>query len=183
LEANPADRAALARLIRWKIDQCREKQLSCVYGINWLVRLHHRMLDRDSSDFQGMLFNLYMGDRPAAGLFCVRSGPMLQGSLLAYDRELSGYAPGFVLLMRVAQMANSIGIERISLGKSDAAYKNNIASSCEQVAEGTVLARPSLAPLYRGWISVRDRLRATPLRGPVRRMRRWMLNVGTRVGN
>lgn len=183
LEANSADRAALDRLIRWKIDQCREKQVSCVYAIDWLARLHRRMLDYATPDFQGMLFNLYMGDRPAAGLYCLRSGSMLQGSILGYDRELGGYAPGFVLLMRVAQLANSLGIERISLGKSDASYKSNIASACEQVTEGTVLSRPSLAPFYRSWVRVRDRLRATPLRGPVRRMRRLMFNMGARVGN
>jgi CelD/BcsL family acetyltransferase involved in cellulose biosynthesis len=179
MDANAADRAALNRLINWKIDQCREKQVSCVYGADWLVRLNERFLDCAEQDFQGMLFSLYMGDRPAAGLFCLRSGAVLQGSILGYDRELGGYAPGFVLLMRVAQMVNSLGITRISLGKSDAAYKNNIATACDPVTEGAVLSRPSLAPFYRGWVHVRDRLRATPLRGPVRRMRRWMF-MGTR---
>jgi CelD/BcsL family acetyltransferase involved in cellulose biosynthesis len=182
LEVSPADRSALNRLIGWKIEQCRQRHLPCVYDLEWMVRVHERLLECSTNEFSGMLFNLYVADRPAAGFFCLRSGSLLQGSILGYDRELSPYAPGFVILMRVAQMVNSLGIMRIDMGKGDDSYKQNIASGCEQVMEGNVVARAALAPFYRGWMHVRDRLRTTPLRGLVRRVRRWTMLSEGRVG-
>jgi CelD/BcsL family acetyltransferase involved in cellulose biosynthesis len=183
MEESQADGFALNRLLAWKIDQCRQRQVQCFLGIDWLVRLHQRLLERPSDDFGGMLFSLYIGGRPAAGFFCLRSGHVLQGSILGYDRELGGYAPGLILLMRLAQIANTLGVTRIDLGKGDAPYKVSFASACDQVTEGTVLSRESLAPFYRGWVRMRDRLRATPLVGPARRMRRWMLSVAPQVSH
>jgi CelD/BcsL family acetyltransferase involved in cellulose biosynthesis len=183
LEVNPTDRDALQRLLGWKSEQCRQRHVRCVYNLDWIVRLHERLLDHSADDFSGMLFNLHIGDRPAASFFCLRSGSVLQGSVLGYDRELGAYAPGLVLLMRVAQMANSLGITRIDMGKGNDSYKRDTASACEQVSEGTVLSQPSLAPLYRGWLHARDRLLATRLHGPLRRVQRWMFLARARLGH
>ena len=182
MEVNSTDRGALLQLLEWKIEQYRRTHMPCVFHLDWVVRLHERLLAQQSEDFSGVLFNLYMGGKLAAGFFSLRSHNLLQGSVLGYDRELGQYAPGFVLLMRVAQMANAMGITRIDMGAGSDEYKEKLASGFEQVTEGTVSSRPLFAPLYRGWFRARDQLRTTALRGPVMRVRRLMLSTAVLLG-
>ncbi len=182
VESNTLDRAAFTKLLEWKIDQSKKTHIPCVYDLDWVMRLHERLLDANSEHFSGMLFSLYMGDRHAGGFFCLRSGGVLQGSILGYDRELSPYAPGLVLLMRVAQMCPELGITRIDMGAGDEFYKEKISSGFENVSEGNVCSQSMLAPMYRHMYQVKDRLRGTKLRGPVRAMRAWMLTVRIRMG-
>jgi CelD/BcsL family acetyltransferase involved in cellulose biosynthesis len=154
----------------------------CAFDLDWVVRVIERMLDHQSEDFRGMLFCLYMGDRLAAAMVCVRSRNLLHGSVLGYDRELSRYAPGFVLVMRMAQMVIGLGVTRVDMGSGGEEYKDKLASGCEKVAEGTVPAQPLLAPVYRGLFRTKDRLRGTRLRTPVRAMRAWLLATRARLG-
>jgi CelD/BcsL family acetyltransferase involved in cellulose biosynthesis len=182
LEINRANRATLARLLSWKIDQCRQRKRTCIYEVEWVVRLHERLLDYSTDDFAGSLFSLYMGDRLASAFFCLRSGNVLQGSILGFDAELGPYAPGLVLLMRVAQAASSLGITRIDLGSGEDEYKHKLASACERVADGTVPSQRLILPIYRGMSWAKDRLRSTRLRGPLRRLKRWMFLTRLRLG-
>jgi CelD/BcsL family acetyltransferase involved in cellulose biosynthesis len=181
LEINPG-RAELHQLLEWKIAQCRAAQSHCLLGLDWVIRLHEQLLEQTSEDFSGMLFCLKMGDRLAAAFYCLRSRGLLQGSILGYDRDLGAYAPGFVIVMRVAQIANSLGITRIDLGSGGGQYKDRLASDFDQVSEGVVTAQRSLAPLYRNWIRAKDRLRTTRLGVPARRVRYWMLSARKMMG-
>jgi len=182
VDVNSADRPALEQLLAWKTDQCHRTGVPCAFDIDWVVRLIDRLLASSHELLTGMLFTLRVGDRMAGALMCVRSGSLLQGVILGYDRELSNAAPGFVLLMRVAQMADSLGITRIDLGSGGESYKDKLASGYDLVTEGAVSGQPLLAPFYRGWFRTKDRLRATPLRAPVRRLRAWMLATRVRMG-
>ena len=181
LEIN-SGRAELHQLLQWKIAQCRAARARCLLGLDWVIRLHEKLLDHSSEDFAGMLFSLKMGDRLAAAFYCLRSRGLLQGSILGYDRSLAPYAPGLVILMRVAQIANSLGITRVDLGPGGGQYKDRLASAFDQVSEGAVTAQKSLAPLYRNWIRAKDRLRTTRLGVPARRVRYWMLSARQMLG-
>ncbi len=182
IEVNPVDGQPLAHMLEWKTDQCRRTQSLCNCGVDWVVDLFKRLLDHSTPDFSGMLICLYFGNRPAAIRFALRSGNVLHGIVSAYDRDLSKYSPGSILIVRTAQEASSLGITRIDLGKGSEVHKNWYASGHEQVTEGVVHSRPLHAPLYRGWFRAKDRLRSTRLRGPVRRVRRWMFSTRLWLG-
>jgi CelD/BcsL family acetyltransferase involved in cellulose biosynthesis len=181
LETNVANSATLARLLEWKRDQCRVKRSSCVYELNWAIRLQERLLNSASEDFASLLFSLYIGGRLVSAFHCLRSRRRLQGCVLGYDRNLGPYAPGLVLLMRVAQTANSLGVTRIDMG-SGGNYKDKLASGCDRVAEGAVPCQTILSPIHRGLYRAKDRLRGTSLRGPVRFMRHLVFMTRLRLG-
>jgi len=181
LEINPG-RAELHQLLQWKIAQSRVAREPCVLGVDWIVRLHEQLLDHSSEDFSGTLFCLKIGERLAAAFYCLRSRGLLQGCVLGYDRSLGPYAPGLVILMRVAQMANSLGITRIDMGPGGGEYKEKLASGFEQVGEGAVTAQQWLAPLYQNWIRAKDWLRTTRLGVPARRVRYWMFSARQKLG-
>jgi CelD/BcsL family acetyltransferase involved in cellulose biosynthesis len=141
-----------------------------------------RFLERQSDDFSGMLLSLYLGDRLAAVQFGFASRGVLHGAVFGYNPELGKYSPGMVLLLRIAQEAQALGLVRFILGKGDAAYKDGLASGYDRVTEGIVHAKAVHAPIYRGWFHLKQRLRETRLREGVRRLRRWMLATRVRLG-
>jgi CelD/BcsL family acetyltransferase involved in cellulose biosynthesis len=182
LDVNPADRGALGRLIHWKREQCTRNYTRFVYDFDWLNRLHDRCLDQATDDFAGMLFSLYMGNRLAACCFGIRSHGVMQGSILGYDRELKRYAPGLVLVSRMAQAANALGITRIDMGSGRSSYKDSLASGYFQIAEGVIPAQPALDRIHCGWFRAKQRLRATWLRKPAGVYRRWIFSTRALLG-
>jgi len=95
---------------------------------------------------------------------------------------LGQYSPGSILEVRLAQEANSLGITRIHLGKGDEPYKRRFASGFDYVAEGVVPSQSVRARVDRTWFQVKSRLKKTPLRDPVRRVRRFMLSTRLWLG-
>jgi CelD/BcsL family acetyltransferase involved in cellulose biosynthesis len=81
-ETEPTDTAALATLLKWKIDQCRRTGMPCNYGLPWVVRLFERLLGQASPEFGGTMFSLYFGDRLAAAS---------TGSALTESRAADGH--------------------------------------------------------------------------------------------
>jgi hypothetical protein len=68
------------------------------------------------------------------------------------------------------------------MGKGEEQYKERYASNYVTLAEGAVHSQPLGASLSRAWCVTKDRLRSTPLRGPVRRVRRWTLSTRCWLG-
>lgn len=129
-----------------------------------------------------MLWGIYLGDQLAAVQFTIRSGSVMHAWIAAFNRDLYDYSPGFLLDDRIARAAAESGIARIDLGKGDEAYKRRHSTGFELVTEGTVPASRAHAPVYRAWSLTKQRLRATPLRAPVRQVRRWTQSTFTRLG-
>jgi CelD/BcsL family acetyltransferase involved in cellulose biosynthesis len=182
LENEPMNRRALRQLLDWKADQCRRTQLPCLYDQRWVVRIFERLLDHSSSRFSGMLLCLYIGERLAAARFALRSAGILHSAVFGFDRGLARLSPGLMLNVQTAQAANAWGITRIDIGKGVEPYKDGLASGYDQVCEGAVHAHPLQAPLGRRWFQVKQRLRATPLRSAVWRVRRWTHSTRTWLG-
>lgn len=181
-EIDSADASAFKKLVEWKIDKCRRTQVPCTFARDWSVKLFEFILEHSTEDFSGMLFGVYVGGQLAAVEFCIRSGHVLHEWLSSYNCELSQCSPGAILENRIGEVANSLGITRIDMGKGDEPYKERYASNCIALAEGAVHLRPLGAALSRVWSVTKDRLRSTPLRGPVRRVRRWTLSTRSWLG-
>ncbi|WP_283137699.1 GNAT family N-acetyltransferase [Rhizohabitans arisaemae] len=139
-----ADPALLDRLMRWKSDQYRRTGRVDRFARPWIVALLKETHRHRSEDFAGCLTMLYAGDTPIAGHFGLRTKHTLVGWFPAYDDAYSGYSPGMVHHLRLAEAAAQAGLHSIDMGKGGKEYKGWLKSGQSSVAEGRI-SRPSLA--------------------------------------
>ena len=93
-----------------------------------------------------MLASVYAGDTLAAVTMGLRAGPVFHWWFPSYEQALSRYSPGLILLLCLAEKAESLGLEVIDLGKDHALYKERWANRLVPLAEGSVTtAAPSSA--------------------------------------
>lgn len=91
-----------------------------------------------SPGFMGTLSALYAGEKLLAVHFGIRSRAVLHWWFPAYNPDLASYAPGILLLLRMAERAPVLGISRIDLGKGMQDYKRRFGNSSRPVATGSV---------------------------------------------
>ncbi len=111
-----------------------------------------------------MLSLLYAGDQLVAGHLGMRSKRIWHYWFPAYDRRYAKYSPGLLLLLKMAQAAEDLGLEAIDIGTGLSLYKRRLMNASTAVAEGSV-ERPSCVKA---------------LRGARRRLGRWLKSFGHR---
>jgi len=180
-EAHVSDPAILAKCIEWKAQQYRRTKLPNLFAFRWVLELFDKLLTVRSDAFSAMVSVLYAGDRIASINISLRSRNVLHAWFPSYDVELAHYSPGTLLWFETMQAANSIGIQRIDLGKGPEKFKRRFQSGATSVAEGTVDLQPATALLRRAWHKTRDLIRSSPLSVPARapaqliyRCRSWL---------
>ena len=110
-----------------------------------LERIH----TTQSDGCAGRLSLLYAGDRLVAGHMGMRSRTVWHYWFPAYDRETARYSPGLILLLKMAQACEELGLRTIDLGTGITLYKKRLMNTSVPVAEGSV-QRPSWLSLWRG---------------------------------
>jgi CelD/BcsL family acetyltransferase involved in cellulose biosynthesis len=159
----------LALLVEWKRRQYAETGVRDVLGDTESRELLERMHAVRGPDFAGALSVLYAGDVVAAMQFGVRSARVWHCWFPAYNRELSRYSPGLMLLLELARAAAPLGIREIDLGKGEAPYKLALASGSHELLEGCVGASALSALPVRARSSGRHALRRAGVHRAVRR--------------
>jgi CelD/BcsL family acetyltransferase involved in cellulose biosynthesis len=139
-----AEPEALGTLLRWKREQYRRTGAKDILAHDWARRVVERVHATQTPTFAGVLSALYAGDRIAALHMGLRSSSVWHSWFPAYDPDLASYSPGLVLLLKMAESAESLGMQTIDLGKGEAEYKRRLMSGSVALAEGRV-ERPSLA--------------------------------------
>jgi CelD/BcsL family acetyltransferase involved in cellulose biosynthesis len=179
-----ADPDLLRLLLRWKSDQYRRTGMIDTFALRWNVQLIERIHQTSVPGFAGMLSVLYAGDRVVALLFGLRSRDVWHVWFPAYARELSRYSPGMILMLRMVQASESLGLRLIDFGKDDAVYKSRFGTGSFMVTEGTVLVPSLVASARRAQRRAAGAIKGTSLEGPVRAARRLVrtrLAAGTGV--
>jgi len=171
-EPESSDRALLRLLMRWKSDQYARTGRVDQFAIPWNVALMERIHDARGPDFAGTLSVLRAGDRVAALVFGMRSRDTWHYWFPTYDRELSSYSPGVILLLRITHEAARRAMRVVDLGKDEAIYKTRFRTGVIDVADGQVIPSPSLAALVRIQGRCVGLARDTPLAGPLRAVKR-----------
>lgn len=139
-----AEPEVLGTLVRWKREQYRQTGGVDILAHDWAHRVVERVHATQAPAFAGVLSALYAGDRIAALHMGLRSSSIWHYWFPTYDPDLARYSPGLVLLLKMAESAQSLGMRTIDLGKGDARYKRNLMNGSEALAEGLV-ELPSLA--------------------------------------
>jgi CelD/BcsL family acetyltransferase involved in cellulose biosynthesis len=140
--AHTADEATLQLLLKWKSRQYLASGTTDVFTYEWTVALLRRLLEIQTPDFAGMLSVLSVKGRVIAAHLGMRSRTSWHYWFPSYDHEFAKYSPGLLLLLKMAEAAPGLGINRIDLGKGESQYKERLASGKTELAEGSVVVKP-----------------------------------------
>ncbi len=132
------DVEALRTCMRWKSQQYRQSGILDLFSFDWPVQLLQRLQQTQGHEFAGLLSTLSVGDRLIAAHMGMRSSKVWHYWFPSYEVELGKYSPGQILLLRMAELAPSMGIGIIDLGKGDSRYKTQLGSQAAIVCEGRV---------------------------------------------
>ena len=116
---------ALEQMFEWKREQYQRTGVTDVLGVPWVKKLVESIYGYQSPDFCGVLSTLYIGERPIAMHFGMRSGNILASWFPVYDPQYSVYSPGTILLLKFIEEAARQGIKRIDLWQGEERYKTN----------------------------------------------------------
>ena len=98
----------------------------------------------------------------------VRSQTVLRGWVTAYDTTYGKYSPGLILITQLAQAAESIGIQRIDMGKGPESFKRSFASGATDVGEGIVETRLINKVLSQTWLQAKAWVKESTLQTPAK---------------
>jgi CelD/BcsL family acetyltransferase involved in cellulose biosynthesis len=139
---------ALEQVLAWKSEQYRRSGWNDLFATSWGRSLMEHIHKLQSPSFAGMLSLLYAGEQLVAGHFGMRSGTVWHYWFPAYDRRFARFSPGLILLLRMAQHAEELGVSYVDLGTGLSLYKRRLMNTAVSVAEGSV-ERPSCLLLGR----------------------------------
>ncbi len=168
-EPNERSGAALDALMRWKSAQYRRTGEQDRFAVAWNVGLLREIHARQTDGFAGMLAVLYAGDTLAAAVMGMRAGPVFHWWFPAYDPAFARYSPGLVLLLKLVEGTDELGLRIIDLGKDHALYKERWANASVPLAEGSVATDWPMALRRRARAVAVGALRGLALERPARR--------------
>lgn len=133
------ERPLLDTLIRWKSDQYRRTGVEDRFALPWFRQVVENVFHCQTERFSGVLSVLRAGADPVALHFGMRARNVWHYWFPAYDPQYAAYSPGILLLLKMAEAAPGLGIDRIDLGKGDAVrYKEALKSYDVPLAIGCV---------------------------------------------
>jgi CelD/BcsL family acetyltransferase involved in cellulose biosynthesis len=133
------DLGALRKLISWKSAQYRRTSSVNTFASPWVTELLERILAIRGPDFAGMLATLYAGDHLVAVHMGMRSRDALHWWFPTYDVAFARHSPGLILLLRVAQSTEALGLRAVDLGRGDEPYKWRFTDDSVPLVEGSVV--------------------------------------------
>ena len=176
LELQSADSALLQTAIEWKQRQYRETGADNFLGqprprafMEWLFR------QRENPEFCGALTALWAGDKLIALHIGMRARRVLHWWFPSYDPAFENYSPGRLMLAKLVEAAEPLGLDRIDLGKGDSFYKQQVMTGSTVVCEGYIETRPALRALRRHQRALVAAVRASPTFLKLRELKHRML--------
>ncbi|MGA0602350.1 GNAT family N-acetyltransferase [Caulobacter sp. KR2-114] len=150
LEGPDTSRAAFDTLVAWKREQLRRSGIHDFLSPPWVSRLFDGFFEAREGAFQGLMLNLYAGDRLVAGQFGVRLGDVYHPWLASADPELNAYSPGQLFLWRAIAAMPDLGLSQFDLGPGHDHYKRPYALTQLELGEGLAAAASSAGRAARG---------------------------------
>jgi CelD/BcsL family acetyltransferase involved in cellulose biosynthesis len=180
----------LRMLIQWKVKQYQRTQAWNVFSSLWTISLLERFFATQSETFAGLLSVLYAGDNIVAIHFGIRSSQVWHYWFPVYDPQYASYSPGLLLLLKMAEGAESLGLHTIDFAHTDrVTYKDRFMNGSVPLWGGSVelpswdttarriqklSTHPAVALLRREVVGL---VRHTPLHLPARHAKRLFYRV------
>jgi len=143
ISAPDRDPEAFDKLIAWKRAQLARTGAHDFLRASWTRALMASLFNRDRGDFQGLMINLYAGDRLVAGHFGVRAGGVYHPWIASTDPDLAAWSPGQVFLQRAIAAMPALGLTSYDLGPGHDHYKRPYALDTRVVSEGAAVSAGS----------------------------------------
>ena len=134
------DQAAFDTLLCWKREQLARTGAHDFLKAGWTQGLLQSLFARQEGDFQGLMVNLYAGDRLVAGHFGIRQGGVYHPWIASTDPELAAWSPGQVFLGRAIAAMPDMGLTTYDLGPGHEHYKRPYALTTRMIGEGVATA-------------------------------------------
>jgi CelD/BcsL family acetyltransferase involved in cellulose biosynthesis len=150
IAADACDASLLHTLTAWKSEQYRQTSSVARFERPWLVGLLDALLSIRNDDLAGVVSGLYVGDKPVAAQFGLRTGDLLVGWFTAYDRSFRKYSPGLIHIKKLIEELAAMGICAIDMGAgAKNYYKETLKSHDTAVARGIVTGWSVLGTAHR----------------------------------
>jgi CelD/BcsL family acetyltransferase involved in cellulose biosynthesis len=165
-EPHTTDSGVFDKLLEWKRRQYQATGATDVFAYPWTVQLLKLLLSDKHAELSLMMSALYVTDRLIAVHLGLHAYGVLQFWFPAYERELSAYSPGAILLLQLAQKAPSLGIHRVELGKCTSslnAYKTHFMSGSTMVAQGCAVRGMAATVMRHGMHNLKAWAKSSPL--------------------
>lgn len=137
-EVRSTSAADMSTLRAWKSAQCLAVGGADVFEAPWVRALMDRIWHDSGERFEGLFSTLHAGETLVAAHFGMRSRTVWHWWFPVYSHEHSPYSPGIVLLMKMAEVAGTMGLTVIDFGKGDNEYKQRMKTGSIPLAEGVV---------------------------------------------
>ena len=175
----PAAPDHLDALLAWKREQFRTDAL-----LDLTTAGHAAPLLREvaalapDAPLTGFLTGLTVEGRLVAGHFGIRGGKSFHPWVAAFDPELADYSPGSLLLHRVLENMEAMGLRTYDLAGGHEGYKKYFSSTSRPTETVAVYADTWAGRLHRTGYGAWDLLGAGDGTGPAARMRRRFDHIG-----
>ncbi len=140
---------AFAAMLAWKRDQYRSTGAYDVFQHRWTIGLLERICRVQTAGFAGVCSTLYAGDQLVAVHLGMRSRSVWHYWFPTYDRAFSRYSPGIIQILKMAEVAPSLGLSTIDLGWGDSLYKERLGDGSVPIAVGCVAQASPAAGIRR----------------------------------
>jgi len=160
-DVRTTDPSLFDTLIQWKRAHLEAQRMPDGFLEPWTLPLLARVARLRSATLSGLLSAWYIGDEPAAISLGLVSNGVLHGWVMAYNRKFSRYSPGSIMLVRLAEAAEALGVKRIEMGAGDEAYKRRFATGFTELIRGSVHASRVAQRLTHHTYASREALRGT----------------------
>lgn len=171
-EFQSADADVLEQLIGLKRKKYQRTKTFDILSVDWASNLLREIHQVRGGRFQGILSAIWAGDHLVAAHIGMLTDTMLHYWFPVFDPKFSKYSPGTELLLRVAQQASSMGIEKLDLGYGDDPYKFRFANATESVHCGLVTTSSTRFQMAKARYVWRQRLKQIPMKPMVKRLLR-----------
>lgn len=133
------DISVFKQMVSWKIAQYKQTNSHNDFDDPRIGKLLERIFYIQNHDFSGLLSVLFVEDAPAAIHMGMRSDQVWHWWYPSYSVNYKKYSPGLILLLKMAEYSEPLGINMIDLGKGAFHYKKRLMNSSIPIAEGRVI--------------------------------------------
>lgn len=128
-----------ASLLKWKREKFAQTGKYDVLSADWTQSLIRTLWERGAeADLRCDMHALYFGDKLAAIDLGLSDGEIFHSWMVAYNDDLSEYAPGIQLLEGLIDATPETGYRRIDMGEGLGGYKRHYATASRPVVAGLV---------------------------------------------
>lgn len=140
LTPGDTDPIAFEQLLAWKRGQYAGAGLHDVLRPEWARRLMRTAFAERTGELRGLMTTLRAGDRLVAGHFGVACRGVFHGWISSIDPEVCACGPGLVLMLRLPEAIDAMGIDVYDMAPSHEHYKAPFATATVATREGLALA-------------------------------------------